>query len=130
MRTTLTAATAGILLLLAGCSAPPPTAPLTSDDDGGTATVSVSGACSASLAELENVEPGDFEAEDAGIVASLSACTSADEYLAGVTANPASWVLTGPEFVDGDNIFPSACALDGAADTPVCVDARADGYLD
>lgn len=111
-------------LLLAGCSASP-SAPAETPE-----APAVSAGCSTSLDALAGVEPGDFEAEDAAIVASLEACGSADEYLEGVRANPDSWALTGPEFVEGDNIFPAACALDGAAETAVCVDAKTAGYFD
>lgn len=54
----------------------------------------------------------------------------ADEYLAAVKDNPESWLYTDPEKVDPQLMFLSACMIDGAAATPVCVDAKSDGYLD
>lgn len=86
--------------------------------------------CATSLVAVGATESGDFEAEDAAILVSLSACFDADEYLAAVKDNPESWLYTDPEKVDPQLMFLSACMIEGAPETPVCVDAKADGYLD
>lgn len=128
MNVRLAAAVALLGLTLAGCSGSLTSAPTSAES--APAGPSVSTECTTSLDALATVDPGDFEAEDAAIVVSLSACSTADEYLEGVRANPASWALTGPEFVKGENIFPAACALEGAAETPVCIDAKTAGYVE
>lgn len=43
---------------------------------------------------------------------------------------PGIGLYTDPEKVDPELMFLSACQIDGAAETKVCVDAKADGYLD
>lgn len=116
----IAAAATLLLVILTGCSTPTSAAP-----------TGVSAACTAALVDLQN-EPSDasFDDEDALILASLKACSSAGEYLAGVKANPESWLWTRADAINTQVLFVAACNVTGGATTDVCVDAKAQGLLD
>lgn len=68
----------------------------------------------------------DLEASDALIVATLNACSSADEWLAALREHPAAMGLTERATI-GDIELQAACF--GSEETRACRDAAADGRL-
>jgi hypothetical protein len=117
--------TAAAVLVLTGCVAP------SLEGEPTPAAPEVSPACAAGLVDLEELDPGaSFEDEDALILASLEECANADEYLLAVHNNPESWLYDADEDIDPQILFLSACGVDGADATDVCIDAAAQGLLD
>jgi hypothetical protein len=106
------------IVLVAGCG---------DDGDGGQpANPEVSSECLEAMdtaaAEL------DPDRADPLIIETLSACSSADEWLAALEERPGAMGLTERATID-DGSLEVACFADGAAGTPVCDDAEADGRL-
>lgn len=106
------------IVLVAGCG---------DDGDGGQpANPEVSSECLEAMdtaaAEL------DPDRADPLIIDTLSACSSADEWLAAPEEDPGAMGLTARATIS-DVSLDVACAADPAAGTPVCEDAEADGRL-
>lgn len=116
------ASTPILLLLLTGCSTPQ--APDTTDLE-----TSVSVPCTAAITALAEVPADDFDAEAEAVTASVEACSSVDEYVEAVKANPASWYYSDPTAVEAaaETIIIGACSGNEAA--PVCRDAEAKGLI-
>lgn len=107
------------ILLLAGCAT---SASLTDEPKPDSAQ-----ACADSLQVLAEVDATDFDAEDAAIVDSMNTCTTVDEYISNVKANPQSWGFTNADAIDEKIILIAGCNVD--ATTTVCVDATDKGIL-
>jgi hypothetical protein len=112
-------------LLLAACTVQS-TGVVPADSAPAEPTVSV--ACTASLQDLSAVDPADFEAEEAAVVASMNACETVAEYTLAAEANPGAWLWTGPEFVDPYVFLLGGCTID--LTTAVCRDATELGLID
>lgn len=98
-------------LLVAGCA---------SGVGGAEPDVAVSAACDAAVADLDALDTADVAVEDAAILASLSACGSADEYVAAVREHPGSWYFKDADAVDAGVVLSAACAVEGAGVTRPC----------
>lgn len=102
-----------ITLILAACS-PAPATTVTSE-------------CADAITAVGNAPDGDFDAEDAAIAVSAEKCTTADEYIQAVKANPGSWLYKSAKDVDEKMLLMSACSVD--AEKPMCKDAKEKGLL-
>lgn len=84
----------------------------------------VSEACMSSMHTAAGVEALNNDVE---LIATLSSCTTTDEWIRALQANPDAAGLTSVGIKDGEQFLSLACVK--APETAVCADAKAAGRL-
>ncbi|WP_217181605.1 hypothetical protein [Streptomyces sp. AC495_CC817] len=87
-------------------------------------TVTVSEGCMSSMHTAAGVQELDNDTE---LLATLSSCSTTDEWVQALKANPGAGALTSYSTADAEEFLSMACVK--APETPVCVDAAAAGRL-